>query len=231
MRRLRTFLLLAALVSCASQPESADVPEIAASVSITTAAAVIDERDWLREFRVRYAAVKAASRGDNVKALLGDAEAAFAWSPDVPTVQYLLALAYAADGQHDALRGVIDLAFTAHGLPTDFIPESIVRDVAHDRWLIGSVHQRRIDALSDRPVAAPSGQRRFAATTRIATGGIDRSRRNLRTRRHIDCDPERHYAEAHSAHPPEHNEDRHRTGRSARAKSVRLGRTRSGNDL
>lgn len=231
MRRLGTLLMLAALVSCASQPESADVPEIAASAPISTAAAVIDERDWLREFRVRYAAVKTASRGDDVKALLRDAEAAYAWSPDVPTVQYLLALAYAADGQNDralttlatmadgglganisaspafaplqgdprfaalvqrfeanaAPRGVIDLAFTAHGLPTDFIPESIVRDVVHDRWLMGSVRQRRIDAVDDQGAAydfvsadaggllSALGMRLIGDTLWVASSGFNES--------------------------------------------------------
>ncbi len=154
MRRLGTFLMLAALVSCASRPESSDVPDIAASASISTAAAVIDERDWLREFRVRYAAVKAASRGDDVKALLRDAEAAYTWSPDVPT---------------------------------DFIPESIVRDIAHDRWLMGSVRQRRIDAVDDQGAAydfvsadaggllSALGMRLIGDTLWVASSGFNES--------------------------------------------------------
>jgi hypothetical protein len=52
--------------------------------------------------------------------------------------------------QNGAARGVVDLAFTASGVPADFIPESIVRDAANDRWLLGSVRHARIDAVDDR---------------------------------------------------------------------------------
>ena len=52
--------------------------------------------------------------------------------------------------ENAAARGVVNLAFTASGLPTDFIPESIVRDAANDRWLLGSVRHARVDAVDDR---------------------------------------------------------------------------------
>ena len=61
-----------------------------------------DQRAWLRDFRVRYAAVKASARGEDVVALLRDAEAAHAIAADIPTVQFLLAAAQAANAQPDA---------------------------------------------------------------------------------------------------------------------------------
>ncbi|MBP7622398.1 MAG: hypothetical protein KA763_00390 [Xanthomonadales bacterium] len=55
--------------------------------------------------------------------------------------------------ENGAARGVLDLAFTASGLPTDFVPESIVRDEVNQRWLLGSVRHARIDAVDDRGAA------------------------------------------------------------------------------
>ncbi|MBL0028846.1 MAG: hypothetical protein IPO95_07200 [Rhodanobacteraceae bacterium] len=62
----------------------------------------------------------------------------------------LLVQRFAANGLP---RGPIDLAFTASGLPTDFVPESIVRDEVNRRWLLGSVRHARIDAVDGRGAA------------------------------------------------------------------------------
>jgi hypothetical protein len=81
-------------------------------------------------------------------------------------------------------RGVVDLAFVATGLPADFVPESIVRDDVHDRWLLGSVRHARIDAVDERGgaydfVAARSGgllsvlgMRRIGDTLWVASAGF-----------------------------------------------------------
>ena len=192
MRQIAGVLIGGVLAGCAAnttKPTEAPLAQAAPAA----VAPLTDQRDWLRDFRVRYAAVKAAARGEDLAALLRDAEAAYAIAPHVPTVQYLLAAAQAANAQPDAAlttlaamadgglasnispspafaglkddprfaelvtrfdanaapRGVIDLAFTAKGLPADFVPESIVRDTANARWLMGSVHLRRIDAVDD----------------------------------------------------------------------------------
>jgi len=196
MRQIPLILIVALLSGCAADAPPKSEPATATSAPTPAPVATAskkDDRDWLLQFGTRYNAVKAASRGDDVAALLREAEAANALAPDVPTVRYLLAVAQALSAKPDAAfatlsrmadsglatpvataapfaslhddprfgelvarfeanaapRGVIDLAFTAKGLPGDFIPESIVRDAAHDRWLLGSVHQRRIDAVDD----------------------------------------------------------------------------------
>ena len=195
MRRIGVLWIVFALAACAERTPvpAAAMPEVAPAAA-KPVPAIADQRAWLRDFRVRYAAVKASARGEDVVALLRDAEAAHAIAADIPTVQFLLAAAQAANAQPDAAfatlarmadgglgsniavspafaslqgdprfaplvqqfeanaaaRGVVDLAFTASGLPTDFIPESITRDVARSRWLLGSVHLRRIDAVDDK---------------------------------------------------------------------------------
>lgn len=192
----RRIVFLAAMLSiaCARVP----IVELARGRS--------EAQDDLLSFRERYAALKAATRGEDVGLLLREADAAHALAPDVPMVIYLRAAAQAANAlpdaafaslslladtglafnvaaspafaalqadprfeplaqrfaQNGAARGVVDLAFAASGLPTDFVPESILRDDARGRWLLGSVRHARIDAVDDRGgaydfVAARSG--------------------------------------------------------------------------
>jgi hypothetical protein len=182
MFRRIVFLAVLFSVACARAP------------SVGPALGRFEAQDDILSFRERYAALKAAARGDDVALMLREADAAHALAPDVPMVIYLRAAAQAANAQHDAAfaslsrladtglafnvaaspafaalqadprfdplaqrfaqngaaRGVVDLAFTASGLPTDFIPESILRDDAHGRWLLGSVRHARIDAVDDR---------------------------------------------------------------------------------
>ena len=182
MFRRIVFLAVLFSVACARAP------------SVGLALGRFEAQDDILSFRERYAALKAAARGDDVALMLREADAAHALAPDVPMVIYLRAAAQAANAQHDAAfaslsrladtglafnvaaspafaalqadprfdplaqrfaqngaaRGVVDLAFTASGLPTDFIPESILRDDAHGRWLLGSVRHARIDAVDDR---------------------------------------------------------------------------------
>ena len=92
------------------------------------------------------ALVSLASLADTGLAINIGASPAFVALQSDPRFEALLRR-FAANG---AGRGVVDLAFTAAGLPTDFVPESIVRDEANRRWLLGSVRHARIDAVDDR---------------------------------------------------------------------------------
>jgi hypothetical protein len=204
MQRKSLLLCWVLLAGCAAQAPiesapSTDAPPPAATAAVAAATRspappIVDQSAWLRDFRTRYGALRASARGEDMAALLRDAEAALALAPDVPMVQYLYAAALVANARRNEAfaalsrladtgisfgvgespafaalkddprfaplvarfagnrepRGVVELAFNAAGLPADFVPESILRDHANARWLLGSVRHRRIDAVDDR---------------------------------------------------------------------------------